>query len=74
MTPIEDYVIQKVKQIRLERGMSQRAFADNINLSQRFIRDIENPHKNSKYNLNHLNEIIKVFGCSFADFFPDKAL
>lgn len=74
MTPIEDYVIQKVKQLRIEKGMSQREFGDNINLSQGFIRDCESPRKRSKYNINHLNEIVKVFGCKFSDFFPDEAL
>lgn len=74
MTAIEDYVIQKVKKIRLERGLSQQAFADHINLSQGFIRDCESPHKRAKYNLNHLNEIAKVFNIKFSDFFPDHAL
>ena len=63
MTEIEDFVIQRVKQLRIEKGMSQRVFADNINLSQGFIRDCESPH---------LNEIAKVFECSFSYFFPDK--
>lgn len=74
MTPIENYVIQKVRKLRIERGMSQREFGDNINLSQSFIRDCESPYKRSKYNLNHLNEIVRVFGCSFDYFFPENAL
>jgi len=69
MTEIEDFVIQRVKQLRIEKGMSQRVFADNINLSQGFIRDCESPHKRAKYNINHLNEIAKVFECSFSYFF-----
>lgn len=72
MTEIEDFVIQRVIQLRIEKGMSQRVFADNINLSQGFIRDCESPHKRAKYNINHLNEIAKVFECSFSYFFPDK--
>ena len=72
LTEIEDFVIQRVKQLRIEKGMSQRVFADNINLSQGFIRDCESPHKRAKYNINHLNEIAKVFECSFSYFFPDK--
>lgn len=74
MTAIEDFVIQRVKALREQKGMSQQEFADNINLSQGFIRDCENPYKRAKYNLNHLNEIVRVFGCSFAYFFPEKAL
>lgn len=74
MTAIDDYVIQKVKKFRIERGLSQQSFADNINVSQGFIRDCESPHKRAKYNLNHLNEIVKVFDCKFSDFLPDRAL
>lgn len=74
MEPIEKYVNEKVRELRLEKGMSQQEFGDNINLSQAFIRDCESPRKNSKYNIRHLNEIVKVFGCSFSYFFPDQAL
>lgn len=74
MTRIEEYVIQQVKKFRIEKNMSQQAFADNINVSQGFIRDCESPHKRAKYNLNHLNEIVKVFDCKFSDFLPDNAL
>ena len=73
MTQIEDYVIQRVTALRIEKGMSQQEFADNLNLSRSFIRDCENPYKRSKYNLNHLNEIVRVFGCDFGYFFPEKA-
>lgn len=74
MAPIEDYVIRQVKRLRIEKGLSQQAFGDNINLSQSFIRDCEHPRKRSKYNLKHLNEIARVFGCDFSYFFPDQPL
>lgn len=74
MTQIEKYVIDRVTKFRLERGLSQREFGDNINLSQAFIKDVENPKKRAKYNLNHLNEIVKVFECKFSDFLPDDGI
>lgn len=74
MKPIEAYINNRVKALRLDKGISQQAFGDNLNLSQSFIRDCENPYRETKYNLRHLNEIVKVFGCSFSYFFPDKAL
>lgn len=74
MTPIEEYVIWQVKRLRMEKGLSQQAFGDTIDLSQGFIGDCENPRKRAKYNLRHLNEIVKVFGCDFSYFFPDKPL
>lgn len=74
MTPIEEYVIRKVKELRTERGLSQQAFGDEINLSQSFIKACENPTSRAKYNLNHLNEMVRVFDVPFSYFFPDKAL
>jgi len=72
MTQIEDFVVQKVKEMRVERGWSQRELADYMNLSQSYIRDVENPKRWQKYNLNHINTLAKLFKCSFADFFPEK--
>lgn len=45
MTEIEDFVIQRVKQLRIEKGMSQRVFADNINLSQGLSAIVKVPTK-----------------------------
>ncbi len=74
ITEIEEYIIKRVKEMRLERGWSQQALADNLNKSKSFISDIENPKRNSKYNLNHINELAKIFECKFSDFFPEKPL
>jgi transcriptional regulator with XRE-family HTH domain len=72
--PIDQYVIDKVKEIRQEKGMSQAELADYINVSRGFIGDVENPRQRAKYNLNHLNEIAKVLGCSIKDFLPQEPL
>lgn len=74
MTEIEDYVIQRVKTMRIEHGWSQQELADNMNLSKSFVTDCESPKRRAKYNLNHLNELVKIWNCAFSDFFPDKAL
>ncbi|MCC8133202.1 MAG: helix-turn-helix domain-containing protein [Tannerellaceae bacterium] len=58
--------------MRQERKWSQQELADYLNVSQSFIRDIESPNKSHKYNLSHINELCKIFGCKFADFFPDE--
>jgi len=70
MTNIEEFVIQKVKAMRMERKWSQVELADYMNLSPSFIADIENP----KHNLNHLNVLAKVFSCSPKDFLPNAPL
>lgn len=72
MTKIEDYVIQKVKTMRVERGWSQRELADYLNVNHSFISDCESPKRWQKYNLNHINTLARLFECPFADFFPEK--
>lgn len=72
MTNLEDYIIQAVKRMRIRNNLSQQELADYIDVSKSFIRDCENPKRRAKYNINHLNELAKVFRCSFADFFPNK--
>ena len=62
MTKIEEFVIQKVKAMRVERRWSQMELADYMNMSASFIADIENPKRRAKYN---------VFDCSPRDFLPD---
>jgi transcriptional regulator with XRE-family HTH domain len=71
---IELYIVQKVKEQRKKRKMSQRYLADCLNVSQSFIRNIENENDDTAYNIDHLNEIGKIFDCSIRDFFPEKYL
>ena len=71
---IELYIVQKVKDQRKKRKMSQRYLADCLNVSQSFIRNIENENDDTAYNIDHLNEIAKIFDCSIRDFFPEKYL
>ncbi len=54
MTNIETYVINKVKQIRQEKKLSQADLAFAIGVSTGFIGKIESFRFNSKYNLNHI--------------------
>ena len=71
---IELYIVQKVKEQRKKRKMSQRYLADCLNVSQSFIRNIENENDDTAYDIDHLNEIAKIFDCSIRDFFPEKYL
>lgn len=73
-TTIEQYVIDKVKEIRTSKGISQAKLAHLIDLSVGFIGNVENPKHIAKYNLNHLNRISKELDANFRDFFPEKAL
>lgn len=73
-TKIEQYVIDRVKALRMEKHISQVVLADSINVSKGFIGNVEVPSNDYKYNINHLNEIAKVLKCSIKDFFPDEPL
>lgn len=69
---IEWYVIEKVKEYRKKLEWSQQYLADCLNVSQSFIKDIESRNRDTAYNIDHLNELAKLFNCSIKDFFPDK--
>ena len=71
---IEKYVIEKVKQRRLELKISQAALAQLLDVSEGFIGNVENPNYPEKYNLRHLNELAKILKCSPKDFIPEKPL
>ncbi len=73
-TAIDRYVISKVKKLRDENNMSQREFADAINLSHGYVGDIEAGRKSAKYSLFHINEIAKVFGCKLWDLIPQEPI
>ena len=72
LTPIEQYVVDIVKKKRGEKGYSQKELAYLIDKSIGFIGDVENPKYRAKYNLNHINELAKIFKCSPKDFIPDN--
>lgn len=72
LSPIEQYVIDRVREMRKERNLSQRDIAYQIDIDQSFLAAVESPKGRAKYNLNHLNDLAKLFKCSIKDFFPEK--
>lgn len=73
-SPIDEYVIEKVKAKRLERGLSQSYLANELNVSVGFIGMVESPKYPNHYNLKHLNKLALILGCSPQDFIPVKPL
>ena len=71
---IDWFVVNQVRQMRLDRGLSQDDIAIHLDLSKGYIGHIESPNFIAKYNTGHLNELAKLFGCSPKDFFPEKPL
>lgn len=74
LTPVEQYAVDAVKKRRLEKGLSQKELAYQLDMSLGFIGDVENPNYRAKYNLNHLNALAKILECSPRDFMPEKAM
>ena len=74
ISPIDQYVIDKVREMRKAKNISQRNLADLLDMSYGFIGDVESPKEPAKYNLTHLNEIAKIFKCSIKDFLPDEPI
>jgi transcriptional regulator with XRE-family HTH domain len=71
---IELYVINKVREKRIEKNISQAHLAYLLNVSRGFIGKVESEKHASKYNINHINNLAKIFGCSPKDFMPETDL
>lgn len=74
ISPIEQYVIDSVREMRIKKGISQAELANLLNVSIGFIGNVENPKYRAKYNLNHIHELAKIFKCSPKDFLPSDIL
>jgi len=73
-TPLDLYVITKVREMREVRGVSQLTLSQGAGFNDAFIGLVERPVRREKYNLNHLNAIAKYFKCSIKDFLPDEPI
>ena len=71
---IDLFIVNKVREMRLSRDITQEGLAFHLGLSVGFIGHIESPHFRAKYNAIHLNELAKLFKCSPKDFWPEKPL
>jgi transcriptional regulator with XRE-family HTH domain len=71
-TKLDIYVINKVKAMREERGMSQIALSQALGMAESFVSNVESVKRRDKYNLNHLNLLAKEFGCSPREFLPEN--
>lgn len=70
-TLLEQYVIDKVRDMRIAKGLTVRDLADEMGMSFGFIGNIESPKHRAKYKLEHLNKLAEIFDCSPKDFLPE---
>lgn len=71
---IDQFVIHKVKEMRLEKSLSQADLAYELDMSVGFIGKVESPNYSSHYNIKHLNDLARILKCSPQDFLPKKPL
>ena len=74
VSEIEAYIINRVKEKRKEKGLSQIALSQKLGLSDSFVSHVESKTRRAKYNINHLNELAIVLDCSPRDFWPEYAI
>ncbi len=68
------YIITKAREMRIQRNLTQEYVAVHLGKSSGFVGSVESPKTKSKYNIEHINALAKIFKCSMKDFFPDKPL
>lgn len=71
---VDLFVINKVKERRLEKNISQADLAYELGMSVGFIGKVESSKYPSHYNIKHLNQLAKILECSPQDFLPKKPL
>jgi len=74
ISKIEQFVIDRVRELRMNAGISQVKLSADMELNTKFVGNVESSKTPDKYNLNHLNKIATILNCSIKDFFPDKPI
>lgn len=74
ISPIDQYVVDFVMKLRSDHKLSQTDIGNIIEVSRSYIADIENPNRNGKYNLTHINKLADYFNLSPREFLPMKAI
>ena len=73
-TKIDLYVIERVKEKRNEKGISQAEIANELGVSVGFIGKVESNKYPTHYNIRHLNDLAKILKCSPQEFLPIKPI
>lgn len=74
ISPIEQHVIDFVKDLRMSKKMSQEDIGHIIGTKKAFIGNVESVNNRAKYNLTHINSLADFFNLSPKDFLPEKPI
>ena len=74
MDYIEQYVIDKVLNLRLQKKLSQKELGDILNVSSSFIGNVESLNNPAKYNLKHIAMLSTYFKLTPKFFIPTSIL
>ncbi|MBL7709146.1 MAG: helix-turn-helix transcriptional regulator [Chitinophagaceae bacterium] len=74
ISEIDLFLINKVRELRVSKGISQLKLSIALGLAEGAVSKIENPRQRAKYNIRHLNLIAKALKCNIADLLPSKPL
>jgi transcriptional regulator with XRE-family HTH domain len=74
ISEMDQYVIDKARELRVRKGLSQLDLSIAMGLAEGTVAKIENPTQPAKYNIRHINLLAKSLGCSPKDLFPETAL
>ncbi|WP_140936912.1 helix-turn-helix domain-containing protein [Sphingobacterium lumbrici] len=69
-THVDAYLIQKVKELRTKKGLSQAKLALALDVSVGYIGHVESPKDRAKYSLSMLPKLASVLECEYADLLP----
>jgi transcriptional regulator with XRE-family HTH domain len=72
--PIDQYLIDIIRQKRKAFGMTQDDLADELGVSKGLIGMVESTKYYHVYSASQLNQLAKIFKCSPKDFWPERPL
>jgi transcriptional regulator with XRE-family HTH domain len=74
IAPIDQYVIDFVRELRIKKELTQEDIGNIVELSRSFVSDIESNNSRAKYNIRHINILADHFGISPREFLPKDAM
>lgn len=74
ISPIEQFVIDFIRDLRIDKGLTQDGLASILGVGKSFISNVESLNHRAKYNLNHINTLADYYDMRPGDFLPENAI